>query len=181
MLADRMANEVLARRRRVGAQLARERTRLRHGEWVRIRGVVPNVTEMVNGQMFCENSVLAGFGLTELAPILDASAFFVARFGGGRDLPPGQLVCRRGSSGVVSAGCVVLAVLGVVVVIATVLALAVDVRGSTVGVSAALDELGLEFGVNVSQMDDEDRPVRGLVSARGMVAVEDAHVVRRMM
>ena len=137
---------------------------------------------MVNGQMFGENSVLAGLGLTELAAVLDAAAFFVARFGGGWDLSPGQLVGRRGSSRVVSAaGCVAFTVLGVVVVIATVLALAVDVRGGAVGVSAAFDELGLEFGVNVGQMDNEDRPVGGLVRTRGMVAVEDAHVVRRMM
>ena len=66
---------------------------------------------------------------------------------------------------------------GAVVGLSAVLPLAVDVWSGAVGVLSALDQLRLQLGVNVGQVDDEHGPVGRLVGAGGVVAMEDAHVV----
>ena len=71
--------------------------------------------------------------------------------------------------------------LRVVVRFAPIFSFAVNVRRGTVGIASALDKLGLQLGMNVGQMNDEDGPVWRLVGARLVVAVEDAHVIRRMV
>ena len=71
--------------------------------------------------------------------------------------------------------------LRVVVSFSAVLPLAVDVWSGTVWIASALNKLGLQLGVNVGQMNDKNGPVRRLVGARLVVAVEDAHVIRRMV
>jgi len=167
-----MTDEVLARARSKRAQLTVEGTSLWYSEWVGVGRIVPDVAEVINGEVFSHDSVVVGQSLAQLAAIFGAVLFLAGR----RDV----VDSHRGRSGrrtrLVSGS-----VQSVVVSLTTVLPFSVDVRCGAIGILATLYELCFQLRVDVGKVNDKYGPVRGFVSACTVMAVEDAHMIWRVV